>query len=303
MAGGSNLAIYGAIGANILIAAAKFIGASITGSSAMMAEGIHSMVDTGNGLLLLLGIKRSKQEPDKMHPFGYGKEVYFWSFVVSMLIFAIGGGFAIYEGIHALQNPSIATDATINYIVLGAAVLFEGTALFIALRTFNKSRKGSRNLIKNIVKSKDAATFAVIIEDSAALIGLLIALLGTFLSQQLQNPYMDGGASILIGLVLLTVASFLARESKGLLLGESAGEEVLKEVDLILKENEFIQSWNLPQSMHFGPSNILMVLEIDLIDGLELGKAEQIVAQLRENIQKKIPVIDQIFVHVTQLEE
>lgn len=303
MAGGSNLAIYGAIGANILIAAAKFIGASITGSSAMMAEGIHSMVDTGNGLLLLLGIKRSKQEPDNMHPFGYGKEVYFWSFVVSMLIFAIGGGFAIYEGIHALQNPSIAEDATINYIVLGAAMLFEGTALFIALRTFNKSRKGSRNLIKNIVKSKDAATFAVIIEDSAALIGLLIALLGTFLSQQLQNPYMDGGASILIGLVLLTVASFLARESKGLLLGESASEEVLKEVNLILKGNRFIQSWNLPQSMHFGPSNILMVLEIDLIDGLELGEAEQIVAQLRENMKKKIPIVDQVFVHVTQLEE
>ena len=303
MAGSSNMAIYGAIGANILIAVAKFIGASITGSSAMMAEGIHSMVDTGNGLLLLLGIKRSKQEPDKNHPFGYGKEVYFWSFVVSMLIFAVGGGFAIYEGIHALQDPSIAEDPTINYIVLGAAVIFEGTALVIALRTFNKARKGSRNLIKNIVKSKDAATFAVIIEDSAALIGLLIALVGTFLSQQLQNPYMDGGASILIGLVLLTVASFLARESKGLLLGESASEEVLKQVDKLLKENEYIENWNLPQTMHFGPSHILMVLEIDLVDGLEYDKAEQVVAELRKNIHKKQPIIYQIFIQISQLEQ
>lgn len=297
------MAIYGAICANTLIATAKFIGASITGSSAMMAEGIHSLVDTGNGLLLLLGIKRSKQKPDKMHPFGYGKEVYFWSFVVSMLIFAVGGGFAIYEGIHALQNPSIAEDATINYIVLGAAILFEGTALTIALRTFNKARSGSRNLIKNIIKSKDAATFAVIIEDSAALIGLVIAILGVFLSQQLQNPYVDGAASVLIGLVLLSVAIFLARESKGLLLGESADENVLADVDAILKKNEKVDAWNLPQTMHFGPNNILLAMEIDLIDGLEHDEAEETFSSLRAQIQEKQPMIDRIYFHAKQIKE
>ena len=152
MAGNSKIAIYSAIGANSLISIAKFVAAFFTGSSAMLAEGIHSVVDTGNGLLLLLGIKRSKQEPDEMHPFGYGKEVYFWSFVVSILIFALGGGFAIYEGIHALQDPHIIEDPTWNYAVLIAAMLFEGTALFLALRAFNKSRAASGNIIKNIIQ-------------------------------------------------------------------------------------------------------------------------------------------------------
>ncbi|HET8809444.1 MAG TPA: cation diffusion facilitator family transporter [Flavobacteriaceae bacterium] len=300
-AGGSNLAIYGAIGANILIATAKFIGAAITGSSAMMAEGIHSLVDTGNGFLLLLGIKRSKRKPDKLHPFGYGKEVYFWSFVVSMLIFAVGGGFAIYEGIHALQAPSIAEDPTINYVVLTAAVAFEGTALFIALRTFNKARTGSKNIFKNIIKSKDAATFAVIIEDSAALLGLLIALIGTFLSQQLQNPYMDGCASILIGVVLLLVAIFLARESKGLLLGESADDVILTGIDEILRNNEKVQTWNLPQTMHFGPDNILLTMEIDLIDEMDHTEAEKILVKLRADIQEKYPKVNQIYFHVKEI--
>ena len=225
-AGGSNIAIYSAIGANILIAISKFIAAFFTGSSAMLAEGIHSLVDTGNGLLLLLGINRSKQAPDKMHPFGYGKEVYFWSFVVSILVFSLGGGFALYEGIHALQDPHLIEDPTWNYVVLFAALVFEGTALYLSLKTFNKSRAGSGNLISSIIRSKDAATFAVIIEDSAAVAGLAIALLGVFLSQQLQNPYLDGTASVLIGILLLVVATFLARESKGLLLGESARPEV-----------------------------------------------------------------------------
>ena len=300
-AGGSNIAIYGAIGANILIATAKFIGAAITGSSAMLAEGIHSLVDTGNGFLLLLGIKRSKRKPDKIHPFGYGKEVYFWSFVVSMLIFAVGGGFAIYEGIHALQNPSIARDPTINYIVLAAALVFEGSALYVALKAFNKAKTGSRNIFKNIIKSKDAATFAVIIEDSAALIGLLIALLGTFLSQQLQNPYIDGSASVLIGVVLLAVASFLARESKGLLLGESADEEVLSAIDEILKHNGNVETWNLPQTMHFGPNNILMAMEIDLVGGLDHVEAEQTLAKLRSEIKEKQPKIDRIYFHTKQI--
>lgn len=301
--GGSNIAVYGAIAANTLIATGKFIAAFFTGSSAMMAEGIHSLVDTGNGLLLLLGIKRSKQKPDKMHPFGYGKEVYFWSFVVSMLIFAVGGGFAIYEGIHALQHPSIAEDATWSYAVLGAAMIFEGTALTIALKSFNKSRTGSKNLLKNIIKSKDAATFAVIIEDSAALIGLIIALLGIFLSQQLQNPYLDGSASILIGLVLLSVATFLARESKGLLLGESADEEVLSNVYTILKNNKQVENWNLPQTMHFGPHNILMVIEVDLIENLDIEQAEKVLEELRKEIKEKQPIINKVYFHTKGIKE
>lgn len=296
MAGNSKIAIYGAIGANSLIAIAKFIAAFFTGSSAMLAEGIHSLVDTGNGLLLLLGIKRSKQEPDALHPFGYGKEVYFWSFVVSILIFALGGGFAIYEGIHALQDPHMIEDPTWNYSVLIAALAFEGTALYIALKTFNKARAESGNLIKNIIQSKDAATFAVIIEDAAAVIGLSIALLGVFLSQQLQNPYLDGVASVSIGVLLLLVATFLARESKGLLLGESATPDVIASVEKIMKDNPSVKFWTLPQTMHFGPESILLVIEIDIIDTMELLDAEKIMKELRSEIQLKQPSITQVFI-------
>jgi len=299
-AGGSNIAIYGAIGANLLIAISKFFASFFTGSSAMLAEGIHSLVDTGNGLLLLLGIKRSKQKPDKLHPFGYGKEVYFWSFVVSILIFALGGGFAIYEGIHAIQDPHVIEDPTWNYWVLGAAIVFEGTALYLALKTFNKSRAHtSKNLIKNIASSKDAATFAVIIEDTAAVIGLTVALIGVFLSQVLNNPYLDGAASIIIGAILLAVATFLAKESKGLLLGESAHAEVINDVDEIINSNEYVKASNMPQTMHFGPDKILLIVEVDLKDDLELLKAEKIVDDLRNEIKQKRPAIKEIYIQTT----
>ncbi len=296
MAGNSKIAIYGAIGANILIAIGKFIAAFFTGSSAMLAEGIHSMVDTGNGLLLLLGIKRAKQVPDELHPFGYGKEVYFWSFVVSVLIFALGGGFAIYEGIHALQDPHVLADPTWNYAVLISAMLFEGTALFIALKTFNKSRAASGNLIRNIIQSKDAATFAVIIEDTAAVIGLSIALIGVFLSQQLQNPYIDGIASVSIGVLLLLVATFLAHESKGLLLGESANPEVIASVEKILKDHPSVKDWTLPQTMHFGPDSILLVIEVDMLDTMELMDAENTMKEIRSEIQRQEPTITKVFI-------
>lgn len=296
-AGGSNIAIYGAIIANTLIAVGKFLGAFFTGSSAMMAEGIHSLVDTGNGMLLLLGIKRSKQKPDKLHPFGYGKEVYFWSFVVSMLIFAVGGGFAIYEGIHALQEPKVIEDPTWSYIVLAAAIIFEGSALYVALKTFKKSRKKSVGLYSSIVRSKDSATFAVIIEDSAALIGLIIALLGIFLSQTLDNPYFDGGASVLIGLLLLAVSMFLARESKGLLLGESADEGVITSVENILEQDENVEKWNVPSTMHFGPNSILMTIELDLKDSLDMVTSQAVVASIRKKIKEVQPKVTRVFIH------
>ncbi|MBK5193703.1 MAG: cation transporter [Flavobacteriaceae bacterium] len=299
MAGGSKIAIYGAIGANLLIAAGKFLAAFFTGSSAMLAEGIHSFVDTGNGFLLLMGIKRSKQEPDALHPFGYGKEVYFWSFVVSILVFALGGGFALYEGFHALQDPKVIEDPTWNYIVLIAAMIFEGTALYFALKVFNKSRVKSGNLITSIIQSKDAATFAVIIEDTAAVVGLSIALIGIFLSQQLNNPYMDGGASMLIGVLLLTVATFLARESKDLLLGESANPDVLASINKIMSDNINVKDWGLPHTMHFGPENILLVIEIDLLGNLELSQAEKMMENLRAEIKLQQPKITQIYIQTT----
>lgn len=296
MAGNSKIAIYGAIGANTLIAISKFTASFFTGSSAMLAEGIHSLVDTGNGMLLLLGIKRSQQEPDKMHPFGYGKEVYFWSFVVSILIFSLGGGFAIYEGIHALQDPVVIEDATWNYIVLTGAIIFEGIALYVAMNTFNKSRAKSTSVFTSIVQSKDAATFAVIIEDTAALAGLIVAMLGIFLSQQLQNPYLDGASSVIIGIILLSVATFLARESKSLLLGESASPKVLNSVEKILAKNIDVKEWALPQTMHFGPNNILLIVQVDFNEKLELLQVEKTIESLRLGIKHKEPSVTQVFI-------
>ncbi|MAW95289.1 MULTISPECIES: cation diffusion facilitator family transporter [unclassified Leeuwenhoekiella] len=295
MASGSKISIYGAIAANLLIAASKFTASFFTGSSAMLAEGIHSTIDTGNGFLLLLGLKRGKKPADARHPFGYGKEIYFWSFVVSILIFSLGGGFAIWEGVHSLQDPQIIEDPTWNYAVLVAAILFEGTSLIIALKNFNKSHP-TGNIISNIHKSKDPASFAVIIEDSAAVTGLIIALLGVYLSIALDNPYIDGYASISIGVLLLVVASFLAYETKGLLLGESARPEVLEKIDAILKENPEVLRWNLPKSVHFGPENILLVIEVELNDALGLNDAEAVVKKIDREILNKVPKVKQVFI-------
>lgn len=288
MAGESKIAIYGAIAANVLIAVSKFTASFFTGSSAMLAEGIHSLIDTGNGFLLLLGIKKSKRPADETHPFGYGKEVYFWSFVVSVMIFALGGGFAIYEGIHSIQHPEPMEDPIWNYAVLGAAILFEGTSLIIAIRTFNKTHPSGR-LLGNIIKSKDPTNFAVIIEDSAAVAGLVVALLGVFLSQQLENPYFDGIASIIIGVILLIVSIFLARETKGLLLGESANEATLAQIRSILDAEPNVKAYRPPKTMHFGPNSILVVIELDLEEDLELVEAESQMAVLRKKILKDIP--------------
>ncbi|SDD94400.1 cation diffusion facilitator family transporter [Pricia antarctica] len=299
MAGKSKISIYGAIVANILIAISKFIAVFFTGSSAMLAEGIHSVIDTGNGLLLLFGIKRSNRVADKNHPFGYGKEIYFWSFVVSILIFSLGGGFAIYEGIHSLGDPEVIENPVWNYAVLGAALLFEGTSLIVATREFRKSNP-SGGLVTNIIKSKDPANFAVIIEDSAAVTGLLIALLGIFLSQQLQSPYLDGVASLLIGVLLLCVAVFLARETKGLLLGESAKSDIINAISSVLDRNKNIKHYAYPKTMHFGPDKILSVIEIELVEGINLSDAETMVKNVRAEIKRNIKQDIQIFIQINR---
>lgn len=298
MAHGSKIAIYGAIAANLLIAVSKFVAAFFTGSSAMLAEGIHSVIDTGNGGLLLMGIKHSTRKADPSHPFGYGKEIYFWSFVVSILIFSMGGGFAIYEGVHSIQAPEPITEPLWNYCVLGAAILFEGTSLIIAIKTFNKSHK-TGGLLSNIIKSKDPANFAIVIEDSAAVMGLLIALLGVFLSQQLDNPYIDGSASILIGLLLLGVATFLARETKGLLLGESASLEILRGIEEILHRHKNIKSFKAPKTMHLGPDNILVVIEMDIVEDIPLVNAEEEIANIRREVASVSQKIDLVVIQTS----
>ena len=234
MASSRKLVIYAALIGNALIAIMKFIAASITGSSAMFSEGIHSVVDTGNQMLLLYGLKQAKKPADDRFPFGHGKEIYFWSFVVAIMIFAVGAGISIYEGIHRLLNPTPLDNILVNYIVLTLAMIFEGAAWFFAFKEF-KQAKGKWGYIEAVQRGKDPSIFVVLFEDSAAMLGLLVALLATFLTQITGNLYFDGIASIIIGFILAGTAMWLAFETKGLLIGESANIHVVNGIKKITR--------------------------------------------------------------------
>lgn len=295
MAGESKISIYGAIVANTLIAVSKFIAAIFTGSSAMLAEGIHSVIDTGNGFLLLLGLNQAEKKADDLHPFGYGKEEYFWSFVVSIMIFALGGGFAIYEGVQSILAPTEISDPLWNYIVIAAAIVFEGISLIIAIRHFRTIRPHG-GLFGNMIKSKNPASFAVIVEDSAAVAGLLLALAGIYFSHHFNEPLYDSIASLLIGLLLLLVAAFLARETKGLLIGETAGEEILSEINHLLSTTEGIENWQAPKTLHLGPKTILVIIEVTFNKNLSVRELKQVILQFKQQASVRIPRIKYLYI-------
>ena len=261
MASGSKKAIFAAIAGNLAVAVSKFVAAAITGSSAMLAEGIHSLVDTGNGGLLLLGVRLSKQPPDAAHPFGYGKELYFWTLVVAILIFALGGGISVYEGINHVRHPSALHDPTANYIVLGLAMLFEGFALVVAYREFVSVNPG-RSIWKGIKHSKDPTTFTVLFEDAAAMLGLVVAFVGIFLSHRFDEPRLDGAASIIVGTILGVVAVLLAWETKGLLVGEGADPATIRAVRALAEADPGVERISDPLTMHVGPPTVLLTMDI-----------------------------------------
>lgn len=302
-AGGSKTAIYGAIIANMLIAIMKFVAAFFTGSSAMLSEGIHSLIDSGNGMLLLLGIKKSKKEPDEKHPFGYGMEVYFWAFVVAIFIFSLGGGIAIYEGIEQILHRELPNASMVkwNYGVLISAIVFEGISFIIALKHFRKANP--KGFVSSISRSKDAATFAVVIEDSAAMAGLVIALLGVFLTDITENALFDGIASVSIGVLLVSVALFLARETKGLLIGESAVEKDIDLVKSIIQPYPAILDHSNIQTMHLGPDDILLAFEIDLENSLTAGEVEDLIQEIEDKLKKANPRFKQIFIEAKSLKQ
>lgn len=295
MAGSAKGPIYAAIAANVAIAVSKFIAASFSGSSAMLSEGIHSLVDTGNGFLLLYGIKASKKLPDPEHPLGFGKEIYFWSLVVAVLIFSIGGGMSFYEGIQHIIHPEPISDPTMSYIVLVLAMIFEGAALFLAINSFNKLR-GNKGFWEAIRKSKDPASFAVIFEDTAALLGLVVAMLGVFLSHTLQNPIFDGIASIVIGVLLTGIAILLAYESKALLLGESADPEVRANIAEIVLSDAATNRMKPPLTVHFGPEDILVALDVEFTDHLTADGIEEATLRLEKKIRAEHPRVKRIFI-------
>lgn len=296
MAAESKLAIYAAIGGNLAIAIMKFTAAVFTGSSAMLSEGIHSLVDTGNGGLLLLGIHKSKRRADAAHPFGYGKELYFWSLIVAVLIFGVGGGISIYEGIVHLITPSALEDPFWSYIVLGLAMVFEGFVFVIAFRAFQSLKGDEQNIWEAIKASKDPTTFTVLFEDAAALLGLIVAFVGIFLAHQLNNPYLDGAASVVIGLILTTVAGFLIYESKGLLVGEGADPQTLKDIRKLAESDPAVRRVINPLTMHFGPNTMLLTMDIEFDGKLSAAKVKEAVDRLERSIKNQYPAIKYIYI-------
>jgi cation diffusion facilitator family transporter len=296
----SQKAIYAAILGNAAIAATKFTAAAFTGSSAMLSEGIHSLVDTGNGGLLLVGINKSKKPPDAIHPFGYGKELYFWTLIVAMLIFGIGGGVSIYEGILHVLHPRALEDPTWSYVVLALAMVFEGIVLVIAFKQFQEI-KGERSTWKEIRTSKDPTTFVVLFEDAAAMLGLVAALVGIFLAHQLENPYFDGAASIVIGLTLAAVAIFIGYESKGLLVGEGADPATLESIKALAESDPSVRSVERPLTMHFGPHTVLLTMDVQFQKGVSGAERQAAVERLEKNIHSKHPAIKHILIEPKSL--
>ena len=300
MSGSAKKTIYAAMAANGAIAITKFFAASVTGSSAMLSEGIHSVVDTGNELLLLLGIKLSKRPPDDSHPFGYGQELYFWTLIVSLFIFAIGGGMSIYEGINHVLEPEPLTDPFWSYAVLGAAVLFEGYSWNIALQEFLASKKEA-SFWEAIRASKDPTIFTILFEDTAALIGLFVAFIGVFSGHLLGNVYLDGVASIVIGVILCGVALLLASESKGLLIGEGADAQTVASIRRIINEDPAVGKVLRVLTLHFGPEEILLNLEIEFVEDLETEKLEIAVERIEASISAQHPEIQNIFIEAKSI--
>lgn len=297
----STKVIYAALAGNLAISIIKFIAAFFTGSSAMLSEGIHSLVDTGNQVLLLYGLKQSRRQPTTNHPFGYGLRLYFWTFVVAIMIFGVGAGVSIFEGISKIRHPHPIENAVINYIIIALSLLFEGYVWLLALKAFAKV-KGKVGWIKAVRYSKDPTIFTVLFEDTAALLGLLVAFTGIGLSQVLDLPVLDGVASLTIGLILAFTAGFLAFESQSLLTGEGASPQVRASINNIAATQEGVERVNEVLTMHFGPQDILVTLSLDFQNGLSAGKVEEAVTRIERRIKATHEEVTRVFVEAQSFE-
>lgn len=291
----SKTAIYTALGANLAIALTKFVAAGVTGSSAMISEGIHSLVDTLNEILLLLGLKRSQRPADHKRPFGYGRELYFWSYIVSLLIFAVGGGVSFYEGITHIQHPEPIENPQWNYIVLGIALVLDGASLVTAFKAFNAQR-GNQPFWSAVKDSKDPSTFVVLFEDGSDVLGLIIAFLGVFLGHQLNNPYLDGLASILIGILLMAVAVLLAHESKSLLMGEGADPAIVQQTVALTEADPIVVKARQTLTFQMGVNDIVLIQRVTFAPNLSADDIIEGVMRIRQTIQAAEPSIKQVFI-------
>lgn len=300
-AGGSTGVVLVALGCNLGIAAAKFAAAAWTGSSAMLSEAIHSLVDTSNQGLLLVGLKRSRRPADARHPFGYAREIYFWSFIVAILLFSLGAGVSLYEGVEKLLHPHPITDVKINYIVLAIAILLEGVSTWKALSEFNTRRNG-RGLLAALRASKDPTLFTVVLEDLAALSGLVVALVGIFAASEFGFSAGDGIASVVIGLILAGVAAFMSIEIQGLIIGEAADPEIVQGLSRIVAaeagNGRPISTINEVRTIHLGPDDVLMAASVDFHDGETARTVEQTTARIERAVRAKYPLVKRVYLEV-----
>lgn len=292
---GSRLVIYAALAGNLCIAIAKFVAAGLSGSSAMLSEGVHSLVDTINEVLLLYGLRRSEKQPDTVHPFGYGRELYFWSFIVALLVFAAGAGVSAYEGIQHIRHPEPATNHLISYSVLGISIMFEGASWWIALREF-RATKGTMGYVEAFRRSKDPTTFTVLLEDSAALLGLGFALVGLLAAQLLDMPVLDGVASLCIAAVLAVTAFLLARETKGLLVGETAHPSVANRILAVANTDPDLRNANGVTTMQMGPDHVVAMLSAEFEDDRTTPEIEACITRIEKAVKAQYPELVALFV-------
>jgi cation diffusion facilitator family transporter len=290
----SKTAIVAAILGNLAIAATKFVAAAFTGSSAMLSEAIHSVVDTGNGALILLGVYKSRKPPDFEHPFGHGRELYFWTLIVGILIFAVGGGMSVYEGITHIQHPTPAENLWWSYGTLALAAVFEGTTWAFGWKAFSAER-GGQGILEAIHTSKDPTSFTVLLEDSAALLGLLFAFLGIFLGRWFGLPLLDGVASIIIGALLCVVAVLMVYESKGLLIGEGVDRQTLASLRALVEADADVEHVHQLHTVYQGAHAVLLIIELRFKNTLTALGVRRAVSRLQRNIRAQYPDIKGIF--------
>ena len=260
----------------------------------MLSEAIHSLVDTGNGALILLGIRNSRKPPDLEHPFGHGRELYFWTLMVGVLIFGVGGGMSLYEGITHLVDPAPIENVKWNYIVLGFSMVFESTTWYFGWKAFSKERRG-RGVLEAIHDTKDPTSFSVLLEDSAALVGLVVALLGIFLSQSLHEPYFDGAASIVIGGLLCTIATVMVYESRGLLIGEGVDRETLKKLRKIVEEDKDVAHVQHLHTIYQSPRSVFVVIQLRFKDSISAVEVRKAVRRIEANLRECYPEIKYVY--------
>ena len=297
----SKLSLYGGIAANVAIAVSKFVAAYITGSSAMLSEGIHSLVDTGNGGLLLYGMSRSQRPADAQHPFGHSKELYFWALIVAVLIFAIGGGMSFYEGVKHIEHPEPLEDPLWNYVVLGVSIFFEGAAMWLAIRALLENKAAGSSFWTTLRTSRDPAVFASVLENGAAVAGLLVALAGVYFGHLLNNPALDGAASIVIGLLLMGVAVLLVSRTRALLVGEGVDEATVQAVQVLARQVPGVTTVRPPLTMYLGPADAMLALDVDFDDHLTATQIEAAVVAVQASVRTQYPEFKRIFIEAKSL--